>query len=238
MGRRRAIACPRSRGPSRRAFVGFAPAIPSLKHPARGTVLCRRFSGLRPIVIYNFSRVKGFYGGFCRPSQFQMDDVQGRAVRARGRLPAAPTAYPKVRLIFCRARCPHRAVPGRPGVPPLRNAGIFRFGRRGRRPRRPAGAHCAPLRRPPAILWFLSHRWERNSPRRANPCEAARPKKEIRNLPPHPPPSGAPSPRGEGFFWGGDAPSPAPQGGTLQNRSTAKSPPPGKTFRLFPPAVL
>ena len=43
VGRRRAIACPRSRGPSRRAFVGFAPAIPSLKHPARGTVLCRRF---------------------------------------------------------------------------------------------------------------------------------------------------------------------------------------------------
>ena len=179
VGRRRAIACPRSRGPSRRAFVGFAPAIPSLKHPARGTVLCRRFSGLRPIVIYNFSRVKGVYGGFFRPSQFQMDDVQERAVRARRRLAAAPTAYPKVRLIFCRARCPHRAVPGRPGVPPLRNAGIFRFGRRGRRPRRPAGAHCAPLRRPPAILWFLSHRWERNSPRRAKPCEAARPKKEI-----------------------------------------------------------
>ena len=25
------------------------------------------------------------------------------------------------------------------------------------------------LSRPPAILWFLSHRWERNSPRRANP---------------------------------------------------------------------
>ncbi len=322
MGRRRAIACPRSRGPSRRAFVGFAPAIPSLKHPARGTVLCRRFSGLRPIVIYNFSRVKGFYGGFCRPSQFQMDDVQGRTVRARGRLAAAPTAYPKVRLIFCRARCPQRAVPGRPGVPPLRNAGIFRFGRRGRRPRRPAGAHCAPLRlkqtalitrtiplirlacgqppypfwpsaislsplsryarhlplirgigpltggiglpprvapaagttpgalvrqsqaqlwsrssdnfcipraqwpglnsgmplhflragnsipgqrdnprnggpgvsrhgerssplrHPPAILWFLSHRWERNSPRRAKPCEAARPKKG--NLKPTP----------------------------------------------------
>ena len=35
-----------------------------------------------------------------------------------GRLAAAPTAYPKVRLILCRARCPHRAVPGRPGVPP------------------------------------------------------------------------------------------------------------------------
>ena len=25
--------------------------------------------------------------------------------------------------------------------------------------------------RPPAILWFLSHRWERNSPRRAKPCK-------------------------------------------------------------------
>ena len=97
--------------------------------------------------------------------------AQGTGGRVRA---PAPTAYPKVRLIFCRARCPHRAVPGRPGVPPLRNAGIFRFGRRGRRPRRPAGAHCAPLRRPPAILWFLSHRWERNSPRRAKPCETAR----------------------------------------------------------------
>ena len=41
---------------------------------------------------------------------------QGGRVRA-----PAPTAYPKVRLIFCRARCPHRAVSGRPGVPPLRN---------------------------------------------------------------------------------------------------------------------
>ena len=26
----------------------------------------------------------------------------------------------------------------------------------------------------PAILWFLSHRWERNSPRRAKPCVTAR----------------------------------------------------------------
>ena len=70
--------------------------------------------------------------------------AQGTGGRVRA---PAPTAYPKVRLIFCRARCPHRAVLGRPSVPPLRNAGIFRFGRRGRRPRRPAGAHCAPLRR-------------------------------------------------------------------------------------------
>ena len=32
-------------------------------------------------------------------------------------------------------------------------------------------AHRSP---PPAILWFLSHRWERNSPSRAKPCETAR----------------------------------------------------------------
>ena len=81
-----------------------------------------------------------------------------RAIGGRVRTPA-PTAYPKVRLIFCRARCPHRAVPGRPGVPPLRNAGIFQFGRRGRRPRRPAGAHCAPLRRKTGWeRWFGSGR--------------------------------------------------------------------------------
>ena len=37
--------------------------------------------------------------------------AQGTGGRVRA---PAPTAYPKVRLIFCRARCPHRAVPGRP----------------------------------------------------------------------------------------------------------------------------
>ena len=36
-----------------------------------------------------------------------------QGIGGRVRAPA-PTAYPKVRLIFCRARCPHRAVPGRP----------------------------------------------------------------------------------------------------------------------------
>ena len=35
------------------------------------------------------------------------------------------------------------------------------------------GTEC-PSPRPPAILWFLSHRWERNSPRRAKPCRTAR----------------------------------------------------------------
>ena len=33
------------------------------------------------------------------------------------------------------------------------------------------GERSSPLRRPPAILWFLSHRWERNSPRRAKLCK-------------------------------------------------------------------
>ncbi len=31
------------------------------------------------------------------------------------------------------------------------------------------GHEVSILSRPPAILWFLSHRWERNSPRRAKP---------------------------------------------------------------------
>ena len=38
--------------------------------------------------------------------------------------------------------------------------------------------------RPPAILWFLSHRWERNSPRRAKPSrrpQAAKSPCEERN---------------------------------------------------------
>ena len=37
----------------------------------------------------------------------------------RVRIPA-PTAHPKTLLLFCRARCPHRAVSGRPSVSSLR----------------------------------------------------------------------------------------------------------------------
>ena len=40
-------------------------------------------------------------------------------------------------------------------------------------------------------------------------------------------------PRGEGFLEE-DAPSPAPQGETLQNRAAAKIPPQGKPFAFFP----
>ena len=36
------------------------------------------------------------------------------------------------------------------------------------------GERSSPLRRPPAILWVLSHRWESTSPRRAKPCKTAR----------------------------------------------------------------
>ena len=52
---------------------------------------------------------------------------------------------------------------GRPhGAAPTKFRGSFRFCRRGRRPRRPAGAHCAPLRRKTA-----SGRWFGNGRRRS-----------------------------------------------------------------------
>ena len=71
----------------------------------------------------------------------------------------APAAYPKVRSICCRARCPHRAVPRRPGVPPQRNSGgTSGLSTRGRRPRRPAGAHCAPLQ----LKRIRVHSWDRS----------------------------------------------------------------------------
>ena len=54
------------------------------------------------------------------------------------------------------------------------------------------------LSRPPAILWFLSHRWERNSPP-AGGETPLRTTNAVRNLPPHPAPSGPPSPQGEGL---------------------------------------
>ena len=43
---------------------------------------------------------------------------------------------------------------------------------------------------------------------------------------------GSRPPEGKAFF-GGDAPSPAPQGGALQNRPAAKIPPQGKPFAFF-----
>ena len=49
------------------------------------------------------------------------------------------------------------------------------------------------LSRPPAILWFLSHRWERNSPP-AGGETPLRTTNAVRNLPPHPAPSGPPDP--------------------------------------------
>ena len=70
--------------------------------------------------------------------------AQGTGGRVRA---PAPTAYPKVRLIFCRARCPHRAVPRRPSVPPLRNMGNFPVFPEGPVPDRPAGGQRPPLRR-------------------------------------------------------------------------------------------
>ena len=113
----------------------------------------------------------------------------------------APTAYPKVRSIFCRARCPQRAVSGRPGVPPLTSAA------RG-------CTVCAPTEKKKKRA--VNDLWERESPaasrhplfdnggfgRRA----FFRSKSRLLRGHPHPPPSGAPSPlKGEGLraaTWG------------------------------------
>ena len=59
----------------------------------------------------------------------------------------------------------------RPATQILRAESPWKFLRRGPVKWGPGvsrhGERSSPLRRPPAILWFLSHRWERNSPRRA-----------------------------------------------------------------------
>ena len=47
------------------------------------------------------ARLWGWWGSSCTAG-------------AGGRLAAAPTAYPKMRLIFCRARCPIGPFPGGP----------------------------------------------------------------------------------------------------------------------------
>ena len=52
--------------------------------------------------------------------------AQGNGGRVRT---PAPTMYPEVRSIFCRARCPQRADSGRPGVPPYGQIRTFRGGR-------------------------------------------------------------------------------------------------------------
>ena len=66
--------------------------------------------------------------------------AQGTGGRVRA---PAPTAYPKVRLIFCRARCPHRAVPGRPrcAAPTAKTDRARWFGK----PRRIGGTAPAPI---------------------------------------------------------------------------------------------
>ena len=107
----------------------------------------------------------------------------------------APTAYPKVRLIFCRARCPQRAVSGRPGVPPLTSAA------RG-------CTVCAPTEKKKKRA--VNDLWEGEFSRRfaAPPFDKGgfgrraffRSRSRLLRGHPHPPPSGAPSPlKGEGL---------------------------------------
>ena len=107
----------------------------------------------------------------------------------------APTAYPKVRLIFRRARCPQRAVSGRPGVPPLTSAA------RG-------CTVCAPTEKKKKRA--VNDLWEGEFSRRfaAPPFDKGgfgrraffRSRSRLLRGHPHPPPSGAPSPlKGEGL---------------------------------------
>ena len=93
-------------------------------------------------------------------------------------------------------------------------------------------ARSARRPRPPAILWFLSHRWERNSPPAGGEIPPARNETAL-SSPPHPsrlrratfPPGGrllrgsTPHPPGEGF-WGKSRPT-----------GSAVSPGPGRTPR-------
>ena len=118
--------------------------------------------------------------------------AQGNGGRVRT---PAPTMYPKVRSIFCRARCPQRADSGRPGVPPLTSAA------RGR-------TVCAPTESMPSAKDRISS--GKGIPRRfAAPSfdkggfgrrAFFRSKGCLSREHPHPPPSGAPSPlKGEGL---------------------------------------
>ena len=92
---------------------------------------------------------------------------------------AVPTAYPKVRLIFCRARCPHRPFPGGPVCRPYewRN----------------------PLEPFPVAFCLLFRHGKRRSP----PAGGESSLQETKPLYHRPliRPFGPPSPRGEGF-WG------------------------------------
>ena len=121
----------------------------------------------------------------CRPYG-QIGTFRGGRVRT-----PAPTPYPKVRSIFCRARCPHRAVSGRPrcAAPDLGGLRAHSV--------RPYREHAKCKRQ--NILW------------KGNPPAASRhppltrraffrSKSCLSREHPHPPPSGAPSPlKGEGF---------------------------------------
>ena len=126
-----------------------------------------------------------------RPARPPLRDVfsPSRRVLERPR-PACPDPHPLPRLVGTRrgseivpAEILHRTRAQWPGKIKTRNrilrAGTSAEGCRGIPRKRGTGggatmggdAHRSP---PPAILWFLSHRWARNSPSRAKPCETAR----------------------------------------------------------------
>ena len=124
--------------------------------------------------------------------------AQGNGGRVRT---PAPTMYPKVRSIFCRARCPHRAVSGRPrcaapdlGGPRAHSVRPYREHAKCKRQNILWKGNPPPLRGTP----FDNGGFGRRAFFRSKSC--------LSREHPHPPPSGAPSPlKGEGLraaTWG------------------------------------
>ena len=152
----------------------------------------------------------------------------------RGRAVRAPTAYLKVRLIFCRARCHHRAVPGRPVCRPYEmreSSGLAvradDLGGPQAHTVRPCGVPGDPLVSFPSLRKKLAPQ--------AKPCEAARPKRKSETYPPHPPPFGGTfPPRGRLFWGGGETPPHPPRRAELCKIGRRRnSHPQGKPFAFF-----
>ena len=111
-----------------------------------------------------------------------------------GRLAAAPTAYPKVRLIFCRARCPIGPFSGGPVCRPYEIWETFRSFRRDRSQTGPRAAKGRPYGgNGPVAL--------------ARQSQAQFLNRTIRNFPSNRPPKAAPNakPSVAGLRWRGGA---------------------------------
>ena len=110
-------------------------------------------------------------GAVVKPHQRQFLQTQGPVAREESRKATPFLRAGNIVILFRRAprkrggRGPTPLVKGR--WPKARGDREGEYGHK-----------VSILSRPPAILWFLSHRWESTSPRRAKPCNIGR-----RNLP-------------------------------------------------------